>query len=126
MKQHLLGKQLKEVRFEERITLLSLVLGLNREYLIEEYNQGLKREDAMLMEYGYKINVGEMIGIIQAHTGVFPMPIIENGMYSINLEWTTKEGVNDKAVSQKYDEYCDALYEIVKDLFKKGYIAPIS
>lgn len=126
MKQHLLGKQLREIKYEDRLTLLSLVLGLNRQYLIDEYNKGLKKnEDGMLMEYGYKVNVGEMIEIIQSHTGQFPMPTIESGKYLVDIAWITQAGVSDKSSSGYQDEYCDALYEVVKDLFKKGYIDPI-
>ncbi len=125
MKQHLLGKQLKELEYEDRLTLLSLVVGQNRQYLTDEYKKGLRNEDGMLMEYAFKVNVGEMIEIIQSYTGEFPMPTIQDGNYSISIDWITKAGVNDNASAVGKDEYCDALYEIIKDLFKKHYIDPI-
>jgi hypothetical protein len=122
MKQHLSGNQLKELSYENRISLLSLVVGLNKEYLQEEYSRGMKNEDAMLLEYGYRVNLGELMEIIQNYTGKFPVPTVDTDKYSLNITWKNEdEKIFTSSVEGK-SEYIDALYEVVKDLFAKNQI----
>ena len=119
MKQHLSGNQLKELSYEDRISLLSLVLGLNREYMEKEYAKGIKNEDSMLLGYGYKVNVGELMEIIQNYGGTFPVPTINKNKYSLNITWKNENGETITSSVEGKDEYIDALYEVVKDLFSK-------
>lgn len=119
MKQHLNGNQLKELNFEDRISLLSLVLGLNKEYMEDEYTKGVKNEESMLLGYGYKVNVGELMEIIQNYGGTFPVPTINKNKYSLNITWKNENGETITSSVEGKDEYIDALYEVVKDLFSK-------
>lgn len=113
MKQHVNGAQLKEIDFEERVTLLSLATGLTKEYVKDEYNKGLKNEDSMLLKYGYDLKIGELIEIIEDFTGEFPAPEAASGKYRVKIS---------AADSQLQSTYCDALYEVVKVLLKKKII----
>jgi hypothetical protein len=113
MKQHLLANQLKEVDFEDRITLLSLATGLTRDYVREEYKKGMRDEEGMLMEHGFALKIGELIEIIQDFTGEFPIPEIEAGKYRVKISL---------ADSDFQPTYCDALYEVVKILLKNKHI----
>lgn len=113
MKQHVNGAQLKEIDFEERITLLSLATGLTKDYVREEYKKGIKDEDSMLLKYGYDLKVGELIEIIEGFTSEFPIPEIVNGKYKVKIT---------EADSEPQLTYCDALYEVVKVLLKKKII----
>ncbi|QAA34322.1 hypothetical protein [Clostridium manihotivorum] len=122
MKQHLLGRQLKDIEYEHRITLLSLVTGLTREYLMDEYPRDCKNEEESLLKYGYDVKVGELIEIIQDYTGRFPAPSIKNNNYEVTVKL---EDSNDSEIEIKSgvkETYCDALYEIVKFLLKNDYI----
>ena len=122
MKQHLFAEQLKELSYEERIVLLSLVTGLTKDYLRDEYREGIKDEDAVLRAYGFNVKVGEMIEIIESYTRQFPVPTIEHGKYAINLKWKNIREEEMEAHSDFKDSYCDALFEIVKQLLKARYI----
>jgi hypothetical protein len=113
MKQHINGAQLKEIDFEQRITLLSLATGLTKEYVRNEYSKGMKDEDSMLLKYGYDLKVGELIEIIENFTSEFPVPEIVNGKYKVKIS---------AADSQPQLTYCDALYEVVKVLLNKKII----
>lgn len=122
MKQHLSGNQLKELNFEDRISLLSLVLGLNREYMEKEYNKGLKNEDSMLLEYGYKVNIGELMEIVQNYAGTFPLPNVNKGEFSLSVTWKNEKGETFTSSVENKDEFIDTLYDVVKDLFSKKQI----
>lgn len=122
MRQHLNAQQLKELDYENRITLIALVIGVNKEYMKNEYSKGLKNEDAMLLEYGYKVNVGELMEIVQSYTGQFPIPTINNEMFELNLIRVDRNGEKENMCSGQNSEYIDALYEIVKMILAKGYI----
>lgn len=123
MKQHLISSQLKELEYGDRITLLSLATGLTKEYMDEEYQKGIKREDDMLFKYGYDVKVGEMIQMIEDSTGQFPCPIIEKGSYRIKISGKSLQGSNIEADSDFKPTYCDALFEIIKTLLKNKYIS---
>jgi hypothetical protein len=122
MKQHLLGEQLMEINYEERLVLLSLVTGLEKQYLKEEYEAGKSNEEAMLRSYGYQVNIGELIAPIEDYTRQFPFPIVSNGKYAINISWTNSQNNLIELYSDYQPSYCDALYEIVKKLLKDKYI----
>lgn len=122
MKQHLSASQLKELEFEDRITLLSLATGLTREYMKDEYRQGSKHEDDMLIKYGYDVKVGEMIEIIEDFTGVFPSPIVEKGKYEIKISGKSLKGDNIDIDSDFQATYVEALFEIIKTLLTNKYI----
>ena len=85
LKQHLAADNLKELSYEDRITLLSMVLGLNKDYMKEEYDIGLKDEEIMLIEYGSKVNIGELMEIVQSYTGQFPIPTMRKGVFSLRM-----------------------------------------
>ncbi|MCM8709575.1 hypothetical protein M2651_00890 [Clostridium sp. SYSU_GA19001] len=122
MKQHLLGNQLLEINFEDRITLLSLVTGLTKEYIENEYKKGMKDEEGMLLSYGYSVKVGELIEIVEDYTGQFPIPEIKNDKYRVKI---CSENMNRKTINFDSDfqsSYCDALYEVVKYLLKEKFI----
>jgi hypothetical protein len=123
MKQHLLGEQLKEVSFGDLITLLSLVLGLQKEYLEEEYEKGKKEEAGMLRAYGYQVNVGELLELVQVYTGQFPIPTIDAETYVVKVNYKNQDGSQVVAESDFQPSYCDALYEIVKKLLKDKVIS---
>jgi hypothetical protein len=122
MKQHLSGNQLKELNYEDRISLLSLVVGLNIDYLEEEYARGMKNEDAMLLEYGYRVNIGELMEIIQNYTGKFPVPTVFRDKYSLDITCKNENEETFTSSAADKSEYIDALYEVVKDLFAKKQI----
>lgn len=113
MKQHVFGAQLKEIDFQDRVTLLSLATGLTKEYVADEYKKGMKDEDSMLLKYGYDLKVGELIEIIQDFSREFPIPEIEHQKYRVKIS---------VADSGFQPSYCDALYEVVKVLLKNGII----
>ncbi|MFL0267562.1 hypothetical protein [Candidatus Clostridium radicumherbarum] len=113
MKQHVNGAQLKEIDLDERISLLSLVTGLAKDYVSDEYRKGMKDEDSMLLKYGYDIKVGDLIEMIEDFTGEFPTPEIVSGKYKVKIS---------AADSEFQVSYCDALYEVVKILLKKKII----
>jgi hypothetical protein len=125
MKQHLEGKQLQEINYEDRITLLSLVTGLTREYLKEEYQKGLKDESGMLASYGYYVKVGELIELIEEFVCQFPIPEIKNGQYRVSILGEDLRARKIEADSDFQPTYCDALYEVVKYLLKEKYISTI-
>jgi hypothetical protein len=114
MKQHLTGNQLREIDFQDRITLLSLSTGLTRDYVKDEYKKGMKDEEGMLMEYGFGLKVGELIEIILDFTGEFPVPEISGGKYRVKIAL---------ADSDFHPTYCDALFEVVKALLKNRHIS---
>ncbi|WP_160679456.1 hypothetical protein [Clostridium sp. C8-1-8] len=122
MKQHLLGRQLKEIEYEDRITLLSLVTGLTREYLMDEYTKDCKNEEELLLKYGYDVKVGELIEIIQDYTGTFPAPSIKNKNYEVMVRVQDSKDSDIEIKSGVKETYCDALYEIVKFLLNNDYI----
>jgi hypothetical protein len=122
IKQHLLASQLKEVDFEDRIALLSLATGLTKEYVREEYRKGMKNEDGMLIEYGFALKIGELMEIIQDFTGQFPVPEIVSGKYRVKIVWKDLNGKDAEADSDLQGSYCDALYEVVKQLLKGKHI----
>lgn len=122
MKQHLLGNQLREIDYEDRITLIALAIGLTKDYVREEYRKGIKNEDGMLMEYGFALKVGELMEIIQDFTGEFPIPEISGGKYRVKISWIDLNNNKADADSDYQMNYCDALYEIVKVLLKGKYI----
>ncbi|GFP74774.1 hypothetical protein [Clostridium fungisolvens] len=122
MKQHLIGKQLKEIGYDDRIKLLSLVTGLTREYLADEYKRDDKHEDDLLLKYGYDVKVGELIEIIQDYTGQFPAPTLNNQQYEVVVSLKNNNGEVIEAKSGLQETYCDALYEIVKFLLNNNYI----
>jgi hypothetical protein len=113
VKQHISANQLKEVDFDDRITLLSLATGLTRDYVRDEYKKGVRDEEGMLMEYGYALKIGELIEIIEDFTGEFPVPEITGGKYRVKISL---------ADSDFQSTYCDALYEVVKILLKNKHI----
>jgi hypothetical protein len=113
MKQHLTADQLKEIEFEDRITLISLATGLTRDYVREEYKKGIRNEEGMLMEYGFALKVGELMEIIEDFTSEFPVPEISGGKYRIKIS------IADSGFQATY---CDSLYEIVKVLIKNKHI----
>jgi hypothetical protein len=113
MKQHINGAQLREIDLNERISLLSLVTGLTKEYVSDEYRKGMKDEDSMLLKYGYDIKVGDLIEIIEDFTGEFPTPEVVGGKYKVKIS---------TADSEFKVSYCDALYDVVKVLLKKNII----
>ena len=125
MKQHLFGSQLKEIEYNNRIVLISLVTGIKREYVEDEYNKGIKREEDMLRKYAYNVNIGELIEIIENNTGQFPVPIVNRGEYKIYIEWMNSNGDKFCIESDIYQSYCDALFEIVKKLFISNNISVI-
>ncbi|ERI90059.1 hypothetical protein HMPREF1982_04326 [Clostridiales bacterium oral taxon 876 str. F0540] len=122
MKQHLLASQLKEVDLEDRITLLSLATGLTKEYVRDEYRKGMKNEEGMLIEYGFALKIGELMEIIQDFTGQFPIPEIASGRYRVKIAWKDLNGRDAEADSEFQANYCDALYEVVKQLLKGKHI----
>ncbi|GKU26709.1 hypothetical protein [Clostridium folliculivorans] len=122
MKQHLSGKQLKEISYDNRIKLLSLVTGLTREYLGDEYKRDTKHEDELLLKYGYDVKVGELIEIIQDYTGQFPTPNLNNQQYEVVVSLKNNKGEVIEAKSELQESYCDALYDIVKFLLNNDYI----
>ena len=122
MKQHLLGKQLKEISYDNRIKLLSLVTGLTREYLGDEYKRDTKHEDELLLKYGYDVKVGELIEIILDYTGQFPTPNLNNQQYEVIVNLKNNNGEVIEAKSELQENYCDALYDVVKFLLNNYYI----
>ncbi|MBK1810063.1 hypothetical protein JHL18_05315 [Clostridium sp. YIM B02505] len=122
MKQHLLGRQLKEINYDDRIRLLSLVTGLTREYLRDEYKRDSKHEDELLLKYGYDVKVGELIEIIQDYTRQFPAPKINNQQYEVVINLKDNNGEVIEVESGLQETYCDALYEVVKFLLNNNYI----
>jgi hypothetical protein len=122
MKQHLNGKQLKELEYEDRITLLSLATGLTKAYMDDEYRHGLSHEDDMLLKYGYDVKIGELIEIVEDYTGQFPVPTVEKGQYRVKLSGKSLLGINIEVDSDFQSTYCDALFEIIKVLLKNKYI----
>ena len=122
MKQHLLGEQLREINYEERIILLSLVTGLNKEYMRAEYAKGIKDEENMLRAYGFDVKIGEMIELIYNYTRQFPNTIIAEGEFSINISIDDEAGNSTEFHTNPQPTYCDALYKVVKELLNKNYI----
>lgn len=122
MKQHLLAEQLQEISYEKRIILLSLVLGLEKGYLSEEYEKGQKDELTLLRSYAYKVNVGELLELVEVYAGKFPVPTIKGDTYSINVTFKDNDGEEVVADSDFHTSYVDALYEIVKKLLNKNVI----
>jgi hypothetical protein len=122
MKQHLLAEQLKELPYKERVTLLSLVTGLTKEYLKSEYEYGTKNEDGMLAAYGYTVMVGELIELIENYTRRFPIPTINESKYNVAVTFKNHENNIVELSSGYKTSYCDALYEIVKKLLSEKYI----
>lgn len=122
MKQHLFGNQLLEIDFEDRMTLLSLVTGLTREYVKDEYKKGMKDEEGMLLSYGYSVKVGELIEIIEDYTGQFPVPEIKNNKYRVKISGENPSGRKIDVDSDFQPTYCDALYEVVKYLLKEKFV----
>lgn len=123
MKQHVSGGQLIELNYEERITLISFVTGLEKEYAREEYEKGRKNEEDMLRSYGYYINIGQMIEIILNCTGQFPNPIMLDNKYAVKISWENDKGETVELSSGDQFDYCDALYEIVKQLLNNKCLA---
>lgn len=123
MKQHISASQLAELNYEERIILISFVTGLEKDYAKEEYEKGKRNEEDMLRSYGYYINIGQMIEIILNYTGQFPTPIILNDKYAVKISWKNDKGENVEFSSESQLDYCDALYEIVKQLLNNKYVA---
>lgn len=122
MKQHLYADQLKELSYNNRITLLSLTMGLDKNYLRQEYKENTKDEEGQLRAYGFEVKVGDMIEVVEDYTGKFPSPEIAQGKYLINLELDSKEKETVKLSSGAQSEYCDALFEIIKKLLEKDII----
>lgn len=122
MKQHLLGEQLKEINYEERIILLSFVTGLNKEYMRAEYNKGIKDEDNMLRVYAFDVKIGEMIELIYNYTRQFPNAIVAEGEFSIIVPIEDELGNITEFDTNPQPTYCDALYIVVKELLNKNYI----
>ena len=119
MKQHLLGSQLMELPFEERIILLSIVTGLNITKMKEEYEKGIRDEGGMLAAYGFQVDIGSLIEIVEDYTEQFPSPVIKHEKYAVKL--SVKDAENE-FYSDFHDTYCDALFEIVKKLLAKKII----
>lgn len=122
MKQHLYAEQLKELSYNNRITLLSLAMGLDKSYLRQEYKENSKDEEGQLRAYGFEVKVGDMIEAIEDYTEKFPIPEIEQGKYLINLEFISKDEETIKLTSEYQPTYCDALFKIIKSLFDKNII----
>jgi len=122
MKQHLLGEQLKEISYEQRIVLLSFVTGLNKEYMEAEYAKGIKDEESMLRAYGFDVKIGELIELIYNYTRQFPNVAISEGEFSISVSLEDEKGNTVEFNTNPQPSYCDALYVVVKELLNKKYI----
>jgi hypothetical protein len=123
MKQHVSAEQLTELNYEERLTLIAFVTGLEKNYAKEEYKKGKKDEEDMLRSYGYYINIGQLIEIIFDYTGQFPTPITLDNKYAVKISWKNDNGETVEFFSGDQVDYCDALYEIVKQLLNNKYVA---
>ena len=122
MKQHLLGEQLKEIDYEQRIILLSFVTGLNKEYMKAEYAKGMKDENTMLRAYGFDVKIGELIELIYNYTSQFPNVEISEGEFTIRISLEHEKGNITQFNTKPQPTYCDALYVVVKELLNNNYI----
>lgn len=123
MKQHLFESQLRELNHGDLMTLLSHVTGLEKTYMEEEFDRAIKKDESgALRSFGFDVKIGELIELIYNYTREFPNPITENGMFKIKMNLTNEDEETYTFETEPMLEYCDALFEVLKHLFKENYI----